>query len=230
VYFSLPKYQCREHAQKIEAPTGVIDNIVASWAFGVAEQILDETNVPTLPKKGLAPQNDMTGPTQDSVDKSFHPARSSSLSHRANTEKSSLQGEETALAILDKVGQKVLANSLSELGLPVNVSDTESLAGHRAELYVLQRQIMERVAEMNGWSAGLNSLRANTTDRLPPLKEVDLDNDGSSAEVIAASVEEGLDSSSRGVCQATLMNNVSTTDHFKVSFEVLGFPNYEFCF
>lgn len=216
---------CREQAQDIEARPGVIDNIVASWAFGVAEQILDETNVSSLPKAGLAPQVNVNAAHPKSAEKPFHPARSSSLSHRPKIGTGSAKTEDADLAIFDKLGQKVLADAQSEPVPPPTVTDVESLSGHRAELYILQRQIMERVAEHNAWSIGLNRLRALLPEQPAVLKDVDLTDGSDSVEENETGSISKEDSHTAGtlsgVCQATLMSTMVSFDEFKNSFEVL---------
>lgn len=210
----------RAHAHDIEPRSGVIDNIVASWAFGVAEQILDETNVASLPKLGLGPQANTSATSPKAAANPYHPARSSSLSHRANTGNSSTKTEDADLAIFDKLGQKALLDSQSEPAPPSKITDVESLSGHRAELYILQRQIMERTAKHNGWSLGLSRLRALLRKEQTGLEDVDLTGNADSAEESESPSGDITDGTLTGVCQETLMNAVVSLDEFKASFEV----------
>jgi hypothetical protein len=202
----------------------VVDNIVASWAFGVAEQILDETNVSSLPKPELGPQAHTNANSLKAAEKPFHPARSSSLSHRAKTGKSSARTEDADLAIFDKLGQKALVDAQSEPTPPTNITDVESLAGHRAELYILQRQIMERTAVHKDWSMGLSRLQTLLLAEHTGLKEVDLTEGTDSlekSETLPSSNEAAFTSSTlSGVCQETLMSTMVSLDEFKLSFEV----------
>jgi hypothetical protein len=213
-----------EQAQGFEARTGVIDNIVASWAFGVAEQILDETNVAALPKTSLEPHSSTPNVGEASLDKMFHPARSSSLSHRPNPATNPSKLEDTTLAVFAKLGQRGLVEPPSEPTPPVKISDIESLAGHRAELYLLQRQIMERTAEAKGWSIGLSSLRTIVSDQSTTMKDIDLNDDDDSADgsnsTSNASKDESQLRTLSGICQATLIGAMSSLDDFKSSYEV----------
>jgi hypothetical protein len=212
-----------EKAQGINALPGVIDNIVASWAFGVAEQILDETSVSSLPKPSLDSQNEAASTGQLNNDKSFHPARSSSLSHRPNKGTNTSKLEDTTLAVFAKLGSRGSANNPSEPSPAVKISDIESLAGHRAELYLLQRQIMERSAEANGWSIGLSRLRTNS-DKFAEMKDVELHDDDESVDgSVSSSATNKYDTRTRtlnGICQATLITAMISLDDFKSSFEV----------
>jgi hypothetical protein len=213
-----------EQAQEIEARIGVVDNIVASWAFGVAEQILDETNVAALPKTSLDSQSSIASVGEVSSDKSFHPARSSSLSHRPNPGTNSSKLEDTTLAVLAKLGQKSLTETPSEPTPPTKISDIESLAGHRAELYLLQRQIMERTAETKGWSIGLSSLHTVGSDRSTAMVDIDLNDDDDSADGSNSTSDASKNGTQlrtlSGICQATLLGTMSSLDDFKTSYEV----------
>jgi hypothetical protein len=213
-----------EKAQEIKARVGVIDNIVASWAFGVAEQILDETNVSSLPKPSLDSPNSIANSEQLNNDKSFHPARSSSLSHRPNKGITPSKLEDTTLAVFAKLGQRGPADYPSEPTPAAKISDIESLAGYRAELYLLQRQIMERSAEANGWSIGLSKLRTIDSDQSTGMKDIDLHDDDGSADGSASSSvtnkDEAQTRSINGICQETLMSATTSLDEFKSNFEV----------
>jgi hypothetical protein len=214
-----------EKVQSIKTRPDVVANIVASWAFGVADQILEETNVSSLPKTSLDSPSEVTSAGQQvSADKTFHPARSSSLSHRPKKGTNPSKLEDTTLAVFAKLGQKDSTDTLMELNPAVKISDIESLAGHRAELYMLQRQIMERTAEINSWAIGLNKLRSLLPDQSTKMEDVDLNDDADSADESATtSISNKDDIASRtlsGICQATLLNTMTSLDDFKGSFEV----------
>ncbi|KAF2432160.1 hypothetical protein EJ08DRAFT_136502 [Tothia fuscella] len=214
-----------ERELKFVTQAGVIENIVASWAFGVADQILNDTDVKSLPKADLQVHASVSGANEESVDKSFHPARSSSLSHRPKSTNSPSKPEDTALAVFDRIGQKAPTDPAAELVAPIKASDVESLAGHRAELFMLQRQIIERTAELNNWKVGLSGIENLHQDEHTAMKDVDLSEKAESSNATASisAMEEGFVERNRlkGVCQATLMNTTSSINVFRDAFQNL---------
>jgi trafficking protein particle complex subunit 10 len=154
----------------------VVDNIVASFTFAIAQQILAQTSTKSLPipPSTLAPPSSKIGldgqepkaaiPEPKTM---MHPARSSSLAIRSRSREPPSPG-------LFPGGRR---NSVPEQGAtsPFLKAGLEELAAHRAELYLLSRNVLEQVGKKHGWGVGwaeIAHLEGTNADR---MEEVDLD-------------------------------------------------------
>lgn len=149
------------------------------------------------------------------AEKGSRPARSSSLAHKK-------AAPQNPVSILDRVGEKVFSSSLSDQ--PVSqATDLETLAGNRADLFMLQRQILERLAASRTWLIGLSKLRAETSTKSDDLKEVDLNNSSETTEnePSAALDPSSNDSPAQGICQAIISSALSNVDKFRALYEEL---------
>lgn len=161
------------------------------------------------------PFQDHSESSQLLAEKGSRPTRNSSLSHK----KVVLQNP---VSILDRVGEKVLSNSLSEQSAS-QTTDLEALAGNRADLFMLQRQILERLAASQTWLTGLSRLRAETSSKSYDLREVDLSDASESAKNESSATPDHVpnDSPLQGIHQATIFNALSNIDRFRALFEEL---------
>ena len=133
-----------------------VDNIVSSFTFAVAQQILAQTSTKSLPipPSTLAPPSGKIGSDGQEPKAAIpepktmmHPARISSLAIRSSSR------EPTSPDIFPGNGR----SSVADPGLassPFLKTGLEQLAAQRAELYVLSRSILEQVGKKLGWSAG----------------------------------------------------------------------------
>jgi hypothetical protein len=154
----------------------VIDNIVASFTFAIAQQILAQTSTKSLPipPSTLAPPSSKIGldgqepkaaiPEPKTM---MHPARSSSLAIRSRSREPPSPG-------LFPSGRR---NSVPEQGgaSPFLKAGLEELAAHRAELYLLSRNILELAGKQHGWSVGWTEMAHLQGARADTMEEVDLD-------------------------------------------------------
>lgn len=163
----------------------VAENVVASFAFSVAQQILAQTSTKSLP---IPPAT--TSVTGDSSEPKasipepktmMHPARSSSL--RVNTAGSRLTsipspsffpGPGTTRRASVPDVQDAVDKQHRKAGM-------EELAAKRAELYALSRNILEEAGKKRGWSDGWASAPVIGESGLQGLQDVSLDDDAPSA-------------------------------------------------
>ncbi|KAE9984706.1 hypothetical protein EG327_004917 [Venturia inaequalis] len=206
------------HAAKslsTKPPISVIDNIVSSWAFAIADQILESTNSSSL--LSVQDQTFQEHPEKSRflAEKGSRPARRSSLAHKKTA-------PQNPVAILDRVGEKVLSKPLSEH--PVSqATDLETLAGHRADLFMLQRQILERLAASKTWLIGLRKLRDQTSSKSGDMKEVDLSDMSETTENESSITPDpsSNDHPLQGVSQATIFSALTDVDRFRKVYEEL---------
>jgi hypothetical protein len=133
-----------------------IDNIIASFAFAVAQQILAQTSTKALPippsiltpTDGQEPKASIPEPKTMML-----PARQSSLSMRAPPGRAppspnvfSHPGHNGSVSHADLSNNQFLKAGLEEL------------AARRAELYTLSRNILEECGKRRGWSDGWASV------------------------------------------------------------------------
>ncbi|OCL12691.1 hypothetical protein AOQ84DRAFT_385930 [Glonium stellatum] len=227
-------------SRPLSIPNFMIDNIVASWTFSVAEQILGDTSTPALPisKFNKDAITGSSGKMRSFGNRSeelkanvpepktmMHPARSSSLSNR----RTSLF--EPPYAQTPAAGQVVFDHNrlddrpaVRQSGIPQpNKTGLEDLASHRAKLYLLQRRVLEHIGQCCGWLIGWAAIASVQTVQ-QELNEIDLSN-STSAE---SEDERGLEKPRKattpiyGLCEATLANAVSSLDQFRAMYERLS--------
>ncbi|CAK7246022.1 MAG: hypothetical protein STHCBS139747_007643 [Sporothrix thermara] len=159
----------------------VIDNMVASFAFSVAQQILAQTSTRALPiPLAMTMTQTLDGSSGASEPKAsipepktmMHPARTSSLNVRAP------QGRPPppSPGIFPGPGQPQSSDDAEhtrflKMGL-------EELAARRADLYLLSRNILQKGGEKCGWSDGWSAAPiVDSSDDLAGMEDVSLDDD-----------------------------------------------------
>jgi trafficking protein particle complex subunit 10 len=171
----------RDLANRPDSPSqSDMEALVCSWSYAVAEQVLAETAAPVLdlvesddtPKKSLA--NGTFSPTR--TDFSFgmganpYPQRSTSLGIQKSApelHRPPSTAVESTMSPPSSSGTDATAPKGAGIpGLP-------ELATYRAELIMIQRKMLEELAEARGWYVGWNSLRQS---RLK-MDEVSLESD-----------------------------------------------------
>ncbi|KAI0136199.1 trafficking protein particle complex subunit 10 [Xylariales sp. AK1849] len=156
----------------------VIDNLVASFAFSVAQQILAQTSTKALPipPSTLAPSDGHEPKAAIPEPKTMmHPARSSSLrvstgstGDRPPPSPNIFPGPGQNAAMTDH--QNAKSNAFLKVGL-------EELAARRAELYTLSRNILEECGKKRGWSDGWAAVPVIGESSMVDMVEIDLDSD-----------------------------------------------------
>ena len=150
--------------------TQVIDNMVASFAFSVAQQILAQTSTKAfpIPPSTLAPSEGQEQKTVIPEPKTLmHPARHSSLNPRPQARPLPSPGifPGPGAPEQDKSGSHFLKAGLEEL------------AAGRAELYTLSRNILEERGKQRKWTGGWTAVPVLGATTLEDLEEINLDED-----------------------------------------------------
>ena len=154
-----------------------VDNMVASLTFSISQQILAQTSTKSLPipPSTLAPPSDAIGSDGQEPKAAIpepktmmHPARSSSLALRSSSREPPSPGIFPG-GRRSSVPDPSTSSSFLKPGL-------EQLAAHRAELYLLSRNVLEQLGKKRGWSIGwseISHLQSAKPD--DDMKDVDLD-------------------------------------------------------
>ncbi|KAJ2896636.1 hypothetical protein MKZ38_005394 [Zalerion maritima] len=150
----------------------VIDNIVASFAFSVAQQILAQTSTKALPipPSTLAPNDGQEQKSSIPEPKTMmHPARHSSLNPRPQSRQPPSPG------VFPGPGAPELPKQASQFMKP----GLEDLAARRAELYALSRNILEERGRERNWNGGWPDVPVLGAASLEDLQDVNLHGDQS---------------------------------------------------
>lgn len=152
-----------------------IDNIIASFAFAVAQQILAQTSTKALPiPPSILPPADGQEPKASIPEPKtmMHPARQSSLSTRPPPGRAppspnvfSHPGHNGSVPHGDLSNNQFLKAGLEEL------------AARRAELYTLSRNILEECGKRRGWSDGWASVPIVGETDIADMAEISLNDD-----------------------------------------------------
>ena len=185
----------------------VIEHIDASWTYAVATQILEETGASALTARIAAAKSgmDMSNTAVKHLPPS-HPPRSSSLSSRSPIDQTYEQIPEDESMIFDNLAT---SDSTTSTLNKVPRGALEELAGHRAELLLLQRQVLSRLATKNGWPVGWKAYENLQPPGLESMNEVDLDDDAKSSDgenqIIAPRKEMQQPTQMAGICVQPLL-------------------------
>jgi hypothetical protein len=217
------KNEDRQHGQKRANAilTLVVDNMVSSFTFSIAQQILAQTSTKSLPipPSTLAPPGGKIGldgqepkaaiPEPKTM---MHPARSSSLAMRSSQQEPSSSG-------LFPGGRR---SSLPDSAAPSPFlkAGLEQLAAHRAELYLLSRNILQQVGKRFGWSVGWSDIPLLQQAEAGDMKVVDLNGPTSSQEEDMVSVAP-LPPSFHGISGELLCTALDNRDYFYRLYESL---------
>lgn len=192
----------------------VVDNIASSFTFSVAQQILAQTSTKALPipPSTLAPPGAKVGvdglepkaaiPEPKTM---MHPARSSSLAVRSSSREPS--GGRSA--------------SVPEHGVtpsPFIKAGLEELAGHRAELYLLSRNVLEQVAKEHGWDTGWDTI--SELHQKAEMEDVELGDD-TSENPDEVTISKKLLPTIHGIHSKLLRTAIDNQDDFYRLYETL---------
>ncbi|KAI9053367.1 hypothetical protein LZ554_002326 [Drepanopeziza brunnea f. sp. 'monogermtubi'] len=158
----------------------VIDNMVISFTFAIAQQILAQTSTKALPipPSTLAPPSGTMSIDGQEPKASIpepktlmHPTRSSSLALRSRSREPPAAEKFPGMRRAS-VPEGAAPSPFLKAGL-------EELAAHRAELYLLSRSILVQVGKDRGWSVGWAELSQLQDNDVGEMEEVDLNQDSS---------------------------------------------------
>lgn len=195
-----------------------IDNIIASFAFSVAQQILAQTSTKALP---IPPS--ILGPTEGQEPKTaipepktmMHPARTTSLDARPGTRAppspNVFPGARRGSGAIDSdLGN----NHFLKAGL-------EELAARRAELYALSRNILEESGKRRGWSDGWASVPIVGDTDVVNMVEIDLAGDAKPTAVLPSASPGVVSTSLAGIENDLLRTALDNRDDFYRLYEIL---------
>lgn len=161
----------------------VAENVVASFAFSIAQQILAQTSTTGLPVPSTT-----TSPTTGEVNEpqsresiserpSMFPTRTSSLriSTLGNSRLPALPSPNFFPGPGDR--RASMADMQDTINQQHHKAGQEELAARRAELYALSRNILEECGKKRGWSDGWSSAPEIGETGLQSMEDIDLDND-----------------------------------------------------
>ncbi|KXJ91533.1 TMEM1 family protein [Microdochium bolleyi] len=200
--------------------TDVIDNMVASFGFNVAQQILAQsaTKALPIPPSALAPsENQEPKSTIPEPKTMMHPARGSSLrvrtgptSVRPPSSPDALPGPHTSVPDDDPA-----TNNFLKAGL-------EELAARRAELYGLSRNILEGSGKKRGWDNGWATVPVIGESTMVDMVEIDLGDDATPT-VDAETADKTAQSyvSIHGIDSKLLSTGLDNKDDFYRLYETL---------
>lgn len=172
----------------------IAENIVASFAFSVAQQILAQTSTKSLP---IPPATISSTTGDDSEPKAsipepktmMHPARSSSL--RVSTGGSRLSSLPSPNPFFPGPGNKGFGapDGQDAPNQQYQKAGVEELASRRAELYALSRNILEEAGKKRGWSDGWSFAPVIGETGLQEMQDVSLDDEPTPVDTATAKEE-----------------------------------------
>ena len=155
----------------------VVDNIISSFTFAIAQQILAQTSTKALPipPSTLAPPSGVIGSDGQEPKAAIpepktmmHPARSSSLAMRSSS-------REPQSPNIFPGGRRSSVSDHGAASSPFLKPGLEQLAAHRAELYLLSRNILEQIGKKYGWGVGWAEISNLQHFKAADMDDVDLD-------------------------------------------------------
>jgi trafficking protein particle complex subunit 10 len=165
-----PSAEDLEGASLDSAVSEVADNMVMSFTFSITQQVLAQTSSRALPIP-MPTYNEHEPKASIPEPKTMmHPARTSSLQARPNTQPPISPG------IFPGPGQREL-NAGQDTNGQFLKAGLEELAARRAELYALSRNILEESGKKRGWSDGWDAIPMIKENDDSDLEEVSLNDD-----------------------------------------------------
>ncbi|KAG0154912.1 TMEM1 family protein, putative [Penicillium digitatum] len=205
--------------------TDIINNLVSSWAFAAALQILSQTSTPTL----MLPESSFHVVAQPS-----EAAAVSMADSRADVPRrsSSLMGSSGARPprpvtqdMSDSVGLMQRRSTMEHpkpVHIPTQKTGSEQLSSGRAGLLLLARRSLEEIASRRGWAENWKNLGLLFDDRhrsgASDLEEISLDGDDTEESQTPPKKKE---SSLAGIDLASLRAALNSKDAFLFLYEDL---------
>jgi hypothetical protein len=192
-------------------PLESINNMIASFAFIVAQQILAQTSTKALPippptlamGTGAEPKASIPEPKT-----MLHPARSSSLHIQTSTRPAGSLSRQSSI-----VESEPQSSTFLKIGL-------EQLAARRAELYMLSRSILESLGQRRGWSNGWNEAPLVGEPGMDGMEEISLDAESDST-ANNATPRQNIEASNTGIDSQILRTATDNSVDFYRLYEIL---------
>ncbi|KAF4953475.1 hypothetical protein FSARC_12365 [Fusarium sarcochroum] len=192
----------------------IMDNVVASFAFSIAQQILAQTASKALPipPSTLAPPQSEEQKTSIPEPKTMmHPARTSSL--QIQTGQAPGTRPPPSPGVFPGPGMPKISNDHEAQFLKAGLED---LAARRAELYLLSRSILDGLGKKRGWSDGWKEAPI-IAEAEADFEEISLD-DQPSTDPAATDDVPPLDF---GVNNNLLLTAIDSAENFYRLYEIL---------
>ncbi|PNY23292.1 Trafficking protein particle complex subunit 10 [Tolypocladium capitatum] len=193
-----------------------VDNLVSSFAFSVAQQILAQTStralpIPTTvitPEDGHEPKSSIPEPKT-----MMHPARTSSLHVQPSPRPPPSPG------VFPGPGRRVSDSDTEAQNSKFLKVGLEELSARRAELYLLSRSILDGLGKKRGWSNGWDEAPIVGEPGVEDMDDVSLD--GAPASAGKESAPQAALPSAAGVESRILRTATDNADDFYRLYEIL---------
>lgn len=199
----------------------VIQNVVSSFTFSVAQQILAQTstNALPIPPSTLAPPMSKGQEQKAAIPEPktmMHPARSSSLIV------STPQATSPGMFPGGRGPGLPAPPSASSPNSTFLKAGLEELAAQRAELYLVSRSVLERLGDERGWPIGWNVLEdIQQSPSTAEMEDVDLTSSESIKPKAPQEQLEPLTPTSHGLTSPLLSTGISSNENFHRLYETL---------
>ncbi|PWY77431.1 hypothetical protein BO70DRAFT_388249 [Aspergillus heteromorphus CBS 117.55] len=162
------------------AKSTVVNNLVSSWAYAAASQVLSQTFTPalTLPESTLHAMNKAADAATHAEAKTELPKRSSSL--MTSTPASRPPRATNPEMLPPEALSSIHARPGFEGPKLTPKTGSEQLASGRGELFLMSRRLLEEISSRCGWKESWNDLRLLFNDQKSgdgDMAEVSLDDD-----------------------------------------------------
>lgn len=198
------------------AQVEAVDNIIASFAFSVAQQILAQTSTKALPIPPSVLPHLTEGEQKASIPEPktmMHPARTTSLHIRPTQPQ---RGPPSPNPFATGRRASIAEGESNESSFAK--SGLEDFAARRAELYLLSRSILDGLGRKRGWSNGWPEAPMIGEPDIPEMEEISLDDD----DEVKREVPPGkAEPSPLGLNSQLLRTAVDNTDDFYRLYEIL---------
>ncbi|KAI1098433.1 trafficking protein particle complex subunit 10 [Jackrogersella minutella] len=207
-------------AQTDPMTSEVIENLVASFAFSIAQQILAQTSTKALPIPPSTLVSQDAHEPKSSIPEPktmMHPARSSSLAIRtgggANVGRP-LPSPNVFPGRRPSAADDQAQSTFLKAGL-------EELAAKRAELYIVSRNILAECGKKREWPDGWASVPVIGETTMVEMVDIDLDDDEPAKEGEETSAAREAVTSLSGLASKLLKTALENMDDFYRLYETL---------
>ncbi|KAF2016610.1 TMEM1 family protein-like protein [Aaosphaeria arxii CBS 175.79] len=227
-------------------PEQLVENIVRSWTYASLQQILEDTATSSLPiskmiiETGTGSSDKMQPFGGHNKEQKLslaepktmiHPARKSSLNNgrSASTEPPYAASTSSAQVVYADGQYQDRPVPGQDPNAQAVKSGQQDLAGNRAQLYVVQRRILENIGKALGWTIGWAAILEDDLDS-KELSDVDLDKEDSESDeddeedtgAVAKSKAPEVTSPTVGLAAAAIVSAVSSLENFHRYYETLS--------
>lgn len=198
-----------------------IDNLVASFSFSVAQQILAQTSTNALP---ISTANFLSDEPKSAIPEPktmMHPARNSSLNERTPrtpfTASSDIPATPVSPGVFPGPG-RIASSDPADKNVSFGQAGTEDLAAGRAELYMISRNILRNVGKKRGWSNGWEEAPLVGDSGIEAMEDISLDDDQPLPSPMAADLQE---SATFGINSKLMASAIENSEDFYRLYEIM---------